>query len=62
MEQEINKKGEELQNNIIEINDLRFKNKLLKERLDNSKKSNDLKIKENNELRNEIEKSKEAKV
>ena len=62
MEQEINKKGEELKNNIIEINDLRFKNKLLKERLDNSKKSNDLKIKENNELRNEIEKSKEAKV
>ena len=46
-----------MQNNIEEINYLKLQNKLLKERLDNSKKSNDIKIKEMNKLRNEVKKS-----
>ena len=44
------------------MNDLIFQNKLLKEGLNDSNKSNDSKTKENNELRNEIKKLKEAKV
>ena len=51
-----------MQNNTREINDLKFQNKLLKERLDYKEKSLKLKIKENNELRNEIEKLKEIKI
>ena len=55
-EKELNEKKQELQNNTRKINDLIFQNKLLKEKL------NDSKTKEHNELRNEIEKLKEAKV
>ena len=55
-EQELNKKEQKLVKNKKEINNLEFQNKLLKERLDNLQKSNDLRNKENNELRDEIEK------
>ena len=51
-----------MQNNTIKTNILKFQNKSLKERLDNLEKSNDLKAKENDELRNEIKKFKKAKV
>ena len=51
-----------MQNNTIKTNILKFQNKSLKERLDNLEKSNDLKTKENDELRNEIKKLKKAKV
>ena len=51
-----------MQNNTIKTNILKFQNKSLKERLDNLEKSNDLKAKENDELRNEIKKLKKAKV
>ena len=51
-----------MKNNTREINDLKFQNKLLKERLDYKEKSLKLKIKENNVLRNEIEKLKEIKI
>ena len=44
-EQELNKKEQESTNNKIKINDLKLQNKLLNERLD------DLKNKENNELK-----------
>ena len=60
--QELNEKEQELQNNTREINDLKLQNKLLKERSDYEEKSSKLKIKENNELRNEIEKLKEVKI
>ena len=60
--QELNEKEQELQTNTIKTNSLKFQNKSLKERLDNLEKSNDLKTKENVELRNEIKKLKEAKV
>ena len=59
---ELNKKEQELRNNTIQTNSLKSQNKLLKERLDNLKKSDDLKTKENDELRNEIKKLKKAKV
>ena len=52
------KKEPELTNNKIQINDLKIQNKLLNERLDNLKESNDLKNEENNKLKNEIEKLK----
>ena len=45
-EQEINEKAQELENNKTKIIDLEYQNKLLKEELD------DLKNKENNELKN----------
>ena len=61
-EQELNKKEQELQNNTIEINDLKRQKKLLKEGLDNFKKINESKTKENDELRDEINKLKEAKI
>ena len=60
--QELNKKEQELKDNTIRTNSLKFQNKSLKERLDNLEKSNDLKTKENDELRNEIKKLKKAKV
>ena len=41
---------------------MKFQNNLLKERLDHEEKSSKLKIKENNELRNEIEKLKEVRI
>ena len=50
-----------MQNNTREINDLKLQNKLLKEGLDYEKKSSKLKIKENDELKNKIEKLKEVK-
>ena len=53
-EEELNKKEQKLVNKKKEINNLEFQNKLLKEGLDNLEKSNDLKHKENNELRDEI--------
>ena len=62
IEQEINKKEQELTNNKIEINDLKLQNKLLKEGLDNLKKSNDLKNKENNKLKTEIKGLKKVKI
>ena len=55
-EQELNKKQKELTNNKIKINDLEFQNKLLEEGLD------DLKNKENNELRDKIENLKKVKI
>ena len=55
------KKKQKLQNNTSEINDLKLQNKLLKEGLDYEKKSSKLKIKENDELKNKIEKLKEVK-
>ena len=61
-EQELNKKEQELQNKTRKINDLENQNKLLKDGLEYQKKSNDLKTKENDDLRNEIEKLKKAKV
>ena len=61
-EQELNEKKQELTNNKIKINDLKLQNKLLNEGLDDSKKSNDLKNKENNELRDKISKLKEVKI
>ena len=61
-EQELNKKEQELTNDQIKINDLKPKNKLLNEGLDDLKKSNDLKNKENNKLRDEISKLKEVKI
>ena len=61
-EQELNKKEQELINNKIKINDLRLQNKLLNEELDHLKKSNDLKNKQNNKLRDEISKLKEVKI
>ena len=60
--QELNKKEQELEHNTIRTNSLKFQNKSLKERLDNLEKSNDLKTKENDELRNKIKKLKKAKV
>ena len=51
-----------MKNNTREINDLKFQNKLLKERLDYKEKYLKLKTKENNVLRNEIEKLKEIKI
>ena len=60
--QELNKKEQELKHNTIRTNSLKSKNKSLKERLDNLEKSNNLKTKENDELRNEIKKLKKAKV
>ena len=56
------KKKQELKNNTIRTNNLKSQNELLKERLDNLETSNDLKTKENDELRNEIKKLKKAKV
>ena len=52
VEQELNKKEQELTNNKIKICDLEYQNKLSKEKLDDLKKSIDLKNKENNELKN----------
>ena len=54
--QKLNKKEQELTNNKIRINDLKLQNELLEEVLDN------LKNKENNELRDEIEKLKKGKI
>ena len=59
---ELNKKEQELKDNTIRTNSLKFQNKSLKERLDNLEKSNDLKTKENDELRNKTKKLKKAKV
>ena len=56
------KNEQKLENNTREINYLKLKNKLLKEGLDYENKSSKLKNKENDELRNEIEKLKEAKI
>ena len=53
-EQEINEKEQELENNKTKIIDLEYQNKLLKEELD------DLKIKENNELKNKKAKIKKS--
>ena len=46
-EQELNKKEQELANNKTKIIDLEYQNKLLKEKLDDLKKSIDLKNKRN---------------
>ena len=61
-EQELNKKEQELKNNTRKINDLKNQNKLLKDGLENQKKSNESKTKENYELRDEISELKTAKV
>ena len=58
----LNKKKQELRENTIKIDDLMTQNKSLKEGLDDSKKVNESEIKENNKLRDEIEKLKKAKV
>ena len=62
IKQELDKKEQELRDNKTEIYDLKYQNKLLKEGLDNLKKSIDLKNKENDELKNEIKKDNKAKI
>ena len=62
IEQELNKKEQELINNKKKINDLKLQNKLLNEKLDDLKKINDLKNRENNKLRDEISKLKELNI
>ena len=59
-EQELDEKEQKLQNNTGEINDLKLQNKLLKEGLDYEKKSS--KLKENDELKNKIEKLEEVEI
>ena len=58
MEQEINKKEQELQDNAIRINKLKQSKRLLKKGLDKFEKISKSKSKENDELKNEIEKFK----
>ena len=60
--QELNKKEQELANNKTKIIDFEYQNKLLKEGLDDLKKSIDLKNKENNELKNVIEEYNKEKL
>ena len=60
--QELNEKEQELQNNTREINDLKLQKKLLKGGLDDLKKSNESKTKENNELRDKIKKLKKEEI
>ena len=59
MGQEINEKEQQLQNNNIKISELKKSKKFLIKGLDNYRKTSESKIKENNELKNDIEKLKE---
>ena len=56
MEQEINKREQELQDNAIRINKLKQSKRLLKKGLDKFEKISKSNSKENDELKNEIEK------
>ena len=62
VEQELNKKEQELTNNKIKISGLEYQNKLSKEKLDDLKKSIDLKNKENNELKNIVKEYNKEKI
>ena len=54
MEQELNKKEQELTNNKIEINNLKIQKKLLEEGLNEYKKNYTSKINENHELKKKL--------
>ena len=55
-------KKKELSNNNREINNLKLQEKILKETLDDLEKSSKLKTKEVNELKDKIDKLKEARI
>ena len=59
MEQEINEKEQQLQGNNIKISNLKKSKNLLIKGLNKNEKINELKTKENDELKNDIEKLKE---
>ena len=59
MEQEMNDKEQQLQDNNIKMSDLRKSKKFLKKGLDKYEKINKLKIEENDGLKNEIRKIKD---
>ena len=59
MEQEMNKKEQRLQDNNIKINNLKKSKNVLIKGLNKHKKISELKTKENDELKNDIEKLKE---
>ena len=58
----MNEKEKELTNNEIELNDLKNQKKILEEELNEYKKNYTSTTKENNELRNKIEKLKKVKI
>ena len=62
MEQEMNKKEQQLQDNNIKINNLKKSKKLLIRGLKKQERIHELKTKENNELKNEIKKLEKSKI
>ena len=62
IEQDVNKEKQELKNNKIKINDLKYQNELLKKRLDDFLKPIDFLKKENDTIKKLSKESEEAKI